>query len=73
MLRLVDLAALGATVWLLGAFLFWSGWSRSLWARPEHVFLLLLGIISLRLLVAPIAVPRPPAPCSIASVAPAAK
>ena len=54
----IDLAALGATGWLLGTFLFWSGWSKSLWARPEHVFLLLLGIVSLRLIVAPIAVPR---------------
>jgi hypothetical protein len=57
-LRLIDLTALGVGVWLVGTLLFWSGWSRSLWARPEHVFLLLLGIISLRLLVAPIAVPR---------------
>ncbi len=58
MVRLIDVAALGVGVWLVGTLLCWSGWSRSLWARPEHVFLLLLGIISLRLLVAPIAVPR---------------
>ncbi len=55
--RLLDLAGLGATAWLGGTLLFWSGWSRSFWARPEHVFLLLLGIVSLRLLIAPVAVP----------------
>jgi uncharacterized membrane protein len=56
--RLLDLAALGAIAWLAGALLFWSGWSASFWMRPEHVFLFLLGIISIRLLVAPVAVPR---------------
>ncbi len=55
--RLIDVAALGVGIWLVGTFLFWSEWSRSLWARPEHVFLLLFGITSLRLLVAPVAVP----------------
>ena len=56
--RLLDLAALAAGAWLAGALLFWSGWSASFWARPEHVFLFLLGIVSLRLLVAPIPVPE---------------
>jgi uncharacterized membrane protein len=55
--RLLDLAALGAAAWLAGALLFWSGWSASFWMRPEHVFLFLLGIVSVRLLVAPVAVP----------------
>jgi hypothetical protein len=44
--RLIDVAALGVGVWLVGTLLLLSGWSRSLWARPEHVFLLLLGICS---------------------------
>jgi len=51
--RLLDLAALAAGAWLADALLFWSGWSASFWARPEHVFLVLLGIVSLRLLVSP--------------------
>ena len=56
--RLLDLSALAAGAWLVGALLFWSGWSASFWTRPEHVFLFLLGIVSLRLLVAPIPVPE---------------
>jgi uncharacterized membrane protein len=56
--RLLDLTALVAGAWLAGALLFWSGWSASFWARPEHVFLFLLGIVSLRLLVAPVPVPE---------------
>jgi uncharacterized membrane protein len=56
--RLLDLTALAAGAWLGGALLFWSGWSRSFWARPEHVFLFLLGIVALRLLVAPVPVPE---------------
>ena len=56
--RLLDLTALAAGAWLAGALLFWSGWSASFWARPEHVLLFLLGIVSLRLLVAPIPVPE---------------
>ena len=56
--RLLDLTALAAGAWLAGALLFWSGWSASFWARPEHVFLLLLAVVSLRLLVAPIPVPE---------------
>ncbi len=56
--RLLDLAALGTAVWLAGALVGWSGWSRAFWTRPEHVFLFLLGIVSLRLLVAPVAVPE---------------
>ena len=56
--RLLDLTAVGAGIWLAGALLFWSGWSASLWARPEHVFLVLLGTVALRLLVAPVRVPE---------------
>jgi len=55
--RLFDLTALAAGAWLAGALLLWSGWSESLWARPEHVSLVLLGIVALRLLVAPVRVP----------------
>jgi uncharacterized membrane protein len=54
---LLDLAALGASAWLGAALVFWSGWSTSFWMRPEHVFLVLLGLVSVRLLVAPVAVP----------------
>ncbi len=54
--RLLDLTALAAGTWLAGALLFWSGRSASLWARPEHVFVLLLGIVAVRLLVAPVPV-----------------
>jgi uncharacterized membrane protein len=56
--RLLDAAALATSVWLGAALLFWSGWSASFWARPEHVFLFLIGIVALRLLVAPVSVPE---------------
>jgi uncharacterized membrane protein len=56
--RLLDLTALAAGAWLAGALLFWSGWSASLFARPEHAFLVLLGTVALRLLVAPVPVPE---------------
>ena len=56
--RLFDLTALAAGTWLAGALLFWSGWSASLFARPEHAFLVLLGTVALRLLVAPVRVPE---------------
>ena len=56
--RLLDLTALAAGTWLAGALLFWSGWSASLFARPEHAFLVLLGTVALRLLVAPVRVPE---------------
>jgi len=56
--RLLDLAALATSVWLGAALLFWSGWSASFWARPEHVVLFLVGIVTLRSLVAPIAIPE---------------
>ena len=55
--RLLDLAALAVGAWLVGALLFWSGWSASFWMRPEHVFLFLLGIVTIRLLVAPVPMP----------------
>lgn len=58
LIRLLDLTALAAATWLGGALLFWSGWSRSTWARPEHVFLFLLGTVAVRLLVAPVPVPE---------------
>ncbi len=67
---MLDLAALGAAAWLGGALLFWSGWSRSFWMRPEHAWLFLLGIVSVRLLVAPVAVPAlDPRRVLVASVA----
>jgi hypothetical protein len=56
--RLLDWAALGAAGWLASALLFWSGWSASFWMRPEHVFLVLLGIARPDL-VAPVAVRSP--------------
>ena len=69
--RLLDLAALGAAVWLGAALLFWSGWSASLLMRPEHVFLVLLGIVALRLFVKPVPVPalRPRRVLAVATVA----
>ena len=48
--RLLDLTALGLAIALLSTLLHW-------WARPEIVFLVLLGVVSLRLVVAPVAVP----------------
>ncbi|HXJ82034.1 MAG TPA: DUF2079 domain-containing protein [Candidatus Methylomirabilis sp.] len=56
--RLLDLAAVAAAAWLGGALLFWSGWSASFWMRPEHVALFLVGIVTARLLIAPVAVPK---------------
>jgi hypothetical protein len=56
--RLLDLAALATSVWLGGALLFWSGWSASFWARPEHVVLFLVGIVTIRSLVARITIPE---------------
>jgi uncharacterized membrane protein len=56
--RLLDLAALATGVWLGAALLFWSGWSASFWARPEHVVLFLVGLVTLRSFVAPIAIPE---------------
>jgi uncharacterized membrane protein len=55
--RILDWAALGVAAWLVSALLFWSGWSASFWMRPEHVFLFLLGIVSMRILVAPVTLP----------------
>jgi uncharacterized membrane protein len=48
--RLLDTAALGLAVALLSALVHW-------WVRPEIVFLVLLGVVTARLLVAPVAVP----------------
>ena len=48
--RLLDATALALALALLSALVHW-------WARPEILFLLLLGAVSLRLVVAPIVVP----------------
>ena len=48
--RLLDATALALALALLTALVHW-------WARPEILFLLLLGAVSLRLVVAPIVVP----------------
>jgi len=48
--RLLDLAGLALAIALLSALVHW-------WARPEILFLVLLGVISARLLAAPVAVP----------------
>ena len=55
--RLLDAAATLAAAALGLALVFWSG-RREDWPwRPEHLFLLLLGIVALRVLVAPPSVP----------------
>ena len=48
--RVLDLAALAAAAALLSALAVW-------WARPEILFLILLGTVCARLIVAPLAVP----------------
>jgi uncharacterized membrane protein len=48
--RLLDTAALGLAVALASTLLYW-------WMRPEVLFLALLGVLSARFLVAPVAVP----------------
>ncbi len=48
--RFLDAAGACLALALLSALLYW-------WARPEILFLLLLGVVCLRLLVAPVAVP----------------
>lgn len=48
--RLLDLAALLCGLAVLSTLVYW-------WWRPEEVFLVLLGIVALRLMVAPLAVP----------------
>ncbi len=55
--RLFDVGALATAVWLAGSLGLWSGRSASFWGRPEHVFLFLLGIVALRLLIAPVPMP----------------
>ena len=49
--RLLDLAALLCGLAVLSSLVYW-------WWRPEEIFLVLLGIVALRLLVAPVPVPR---------------
>jgi len=48
--RLLDLAAFLCGLAVLSTLVYW-------WWRPEEVFLVLLGIVALRLMVAPVAVP----------------
>jgi uncharacterized membrane protein len=49
--RLLDLAALVCGLAVLSSLAYW-------WWRPEELFLVLLGVLALRLLVAPVPVPR---------------
>ena len=50
LVRLLDLAALLCGLAVLSTLVYW-------WWRPEEVFLVLLGIVALRLMVAPVPVP----------------
>ena len=50
LVRVLDLAAAASALSLASALVVW-------WARPEILFLIVLGIVSVRLAVAPIAVP----------------
>ncbi len=54
--RLLDWTALGVGV-VLGASLLLASPALRWWERPEHLFLLLLGVVCVRLVVAPVAVP----------------
>ena len=55
--RLLDGAAVLAAAGLGAALVFWSG-RREHWPwRPEHLFLLLLGLVALRVLLAPRPIP----------------
>jgi uncharacterized membrane protein len=51
LVRLLDLAALLCGLAVLSSLVYW-------WWRPEEIFLVLLGVLALRLLVAPVPVPR---------------
>ena len=51
LVRLLDLAALLCGLAVLSSLVYW-------WWRPEEIFLVLLGIVALRLIVAPVPVPR---------------
>jgi len=51
LVRLLDLAALLCGLAVLSSLVYW-------WWRPEEIFLVLLGIVALRLMVAPVPVPR---------------
>jgi hypothetical protein len=48
--RVLDVAAVALAVTLRSALVVW-------WARPETLFLILLGVVSVRLLIDPIAPP----------------
>ncbi len=48
--RLLDLAAIICGLAVLSSLVYW-------WWRPEELFLVLLGVLALRLLIAPVAVP----------------
>lgn len=54
--RLLDWAGLAVGA-ALGTSLLFASRALAWWERPEHIFLLLLAVISARLLVAPVAVP----------------
>lgn len=51
LIRLVDLAAVLCGLAVLSSLVHW-------WWRPEELFLLLLGVVALRLTIAPVPVPR---------------
>jgi len=51
LIRLLDLAALLCGLAVLSSLVHW-------WWRPEEIFLLLLGVVALRLTIAPVPVPR---------------
>jgi uncharacterized membrane protein len=51
LVRLLDLAALLSGLGVLSSLVYW-------WWRPEEIFLVLLGVLALRLFVAPMRVPR---------------
>jgi len=50
LIRLLDLAAVLCGLAVLSSLVYW-------WWRPEEIFLLLLGVVALRLIVAPVSVP----------------
>lgn len=51
LVRLLDLAALLGGLAVFSSLVYW-------WWRPEEIFLVLLGVVALRLLVAPVSVPK---------------
>lgn len=55
--RALDAGAACLAAALLASLLFWTGRPDMWWFRPETVFLVLLGVVALRLLAAPAALP----------------